>query len=442
MRTMGLTRFLGRLGAGEELRELREDLVETGVEAADVAARLGRLLPAVLRADGYDPRKLGLHGRAPLRTKVARVVRFLTEPPRDLEAFRLAGKRSKDPLLDARPVRVWTLGEAYPPWELRVARQNLEHIAGVAGVSIERGFDVVVTPGQGREAFPLRRPPHRAIGVYYLDDRYAAVRSTLPPVRRVEVLKHELVHAWCHRFVRVGSRFVAEGLAEYLRHCRPGDEGFRFPVDRLEDNLDALAKRLVLLREAGVDIRTVEPRLLVTLSPRRFYALGPLGYLLAQAAMAYVGADVLELALREGSDRRIQGAVAAIDWCDFLRFVERHAEHGSAADAMVVADPPPTAGRSRDRESRGALRDALRAIGMKVGPGDALEAAELDPTRNLSEPWRVAEVLELLVHPVASGEPLLLLTDRSVAMDRPVRPAAMDKKIRKARGGARRAGAT
>ena len=68
-----------------------------------------------------------------------------------------------------------------------------------------------------------------AAGFYHIRDRYCTVKASLSPRFRREVLKHELIHACCDRLSREfhSSWLVSEGLAEYLRFCRPGHQPHR-----------------------------------------------------------------------------------------------------------------------------------------------------------------------------------------------------------------------
>ena len=90
--------------------------------------------------------------------------------------------------------------------------------------------------------------------------------GTLPPDRRIEVLKHELIHAYTTRFIRFRSRFIDEGLAEYLRYVEPRDRGLGAPPWRMRHNLAALKERLDALQAAGVDVSAIKPARLVTLT--------------------------------------------------------------------------------------------------------------------------------------------------------------------------------
>ncbi len=82
-------------------------------------------------------------------------------------------------------------------------------------------------------------------------------------------------------------------------------------------------------------IDNLQPPALLKLTPNGFYTLRQFSYLVALAATSYVGADPIERAFKEKSDRPIAEAVEAIRWPDFLRFVERYAREGDADQAIV-----------------------------------------------------------------------------------------------------------
>lgn len=396
----GPTRFVRRLEAGELLRELSVS-VDDGV--GRVALRLLDLLPALLYADRYRP-------RATLtRVELARSIEFLTDPPRDLQRVRLFERVGADPLGHAKLVRVWTLGDGYAAAELRSAEETLRHVAGVAQFELPRGVDVMITPGMGRDVFPWQSRHAGAAGVYFGHDRYCVVRSRLMPRFREEVLKHELMHAYCHQFTKefISSSFVSEGLAEYLRLCRVGDPGFHVPPERLGGNLSRLLR---MLEESRIPLREVQPELLVRLSRRHFYALGSLGYLLAQASMAFVGGNVIERAFRDRSDQAVVDSIVAIRWPAFLRFVSQHA--GEGAPAITVEDLSP-GGTERWERSRDAVREALWALGVArnvdIDPTDLVARPELLVTTR-----QIAAVLRDLCAPARAP---VLFTEISEAMD-------------------------
>lgn len=234
LKPKGPTPFVRRLEVGLELARLLRDVEDLGAERARLSARLERAAPFLLNADGKF-----------YRVDPVRQLDSLTRPPRDLATLALMGATDADPLGALQRVRVWTLDEEYPEEERARAAMTLEHIVRCVGRDVEGGIDVLVTPGMGQDVFWFQRAPPivRAAGVYFRDDRYCVVESGLKPAFRVEVLKHELVHAYCHRTAKSlsSSRLITEGVAEYLRLLEPGDNGLNVPVSRLADSLAELS---------------------------------------------------------------------------------------------------------------------------------------------------------------------------------------------------------
>ncbi len=413
---LGSSKLVRRLYAGTILNETAEQFRSGGMKTAEVKARLIHLRPMMLHADRWD-------GRV---RNVARSLSDLTDPPRDLDSVRLVNKISDSPLGTKLPFRLWTRGDNYPLNEIRAARDNLEYVADICGASLEGGFDVLATPQLGSEIFP-RQTRVRAAGVYYLDDRYCVVRLNLPPEFRLEVIKHELMHALHHRIMkgRRPSRFVSEGLAEYLRHCRPGDNGLSVPPARMARTLAALYARIRALRAAGAPIDAIHPQSFTVLKPRQFYALGGFGYLLAMATMAYVGGPVIEQALAQGRHDVLEDAIREIRWFDFVKFLKKYTGRGRTLgllDPIVVADAGSVSNQHAEKHrwlrSEEATRDAFRALGVKLPPAMQVGRRLMDvrdgPT--ILSRSRVEKVLNSIVG--SSSQPVLLLVDLSKAMDR------------------------
>jgi hypothetical protein len=405
----GTTPFVRRLEAGTELRRLARDVEERGAEAARLDARLERVSPLLLNADLRPPRLGGV-----------RLLEVLTTPPRDLGSFTLAGATERDPLGKQLRVRAWTLGEAYPEEELATAAATLEHIVRCVDRDVEGGIDVLLTPALGNDVFPHQpRPPiERAAGLYFRGDQYCVVDSELRSGFRVEVVEHELIHAYCHRTARpfLRSRLITEGVAEYLRLVSHRDNGLNVPIERLRDSLAELAYLLEHLAKAGVDLRTVQPRRLVELDPDAFYQLGHLAYLIAQATMAYAGGDVIQLALYRRSDAPIREVIEGLDWREFLGFVERGSRLGRLGRAVIVDDAAPA---SRVERDRAGYAEALRKIGADV-PEGLVEPVPMpgDVAATLGGEARLGLALRLLLaEPVA----VRVFVDPSEEMDRGIR---------------------
>ena len=398
-----------RLEVGLELARLLRDVHEVGAQNARLDARLERAEPFLLRADGD-----------PVRLDGVRRLDMLTDPPRDLKTLTLAGATDQDPLGRRLRVRAWTLGEPYAADELAHASHTLEHIARCVGRDVEGGIDVLITPRMGFDVFRLQGiPPVRAAGVYYRGDRYCVVESGLTPRFRVEVVKHELIHAYCHGAAKSlsKSRFITEGVAEYLRHLAPGDNGLNVPDARLKDTLAELQGMFDRLARANVNLKKVAPRRLVELEPEAFYQLGHMGYVVANACMAYVGGDVIHQALYRRTDAPIVDAVRALGWEEFLAFVKRGAREGRLGRAVVVADAP------EFRRTAAGFAAALLEIGAEPPPPAELPDPELVMMASaavLGNAERIGRVLRFLVD--APAGPRVFL-DVSEAMDRPVRAA-------------------
>ncbi len=408
----GTTPFVRRLEAGAELAKLAREVEERGAEAARLDARLERVSPFLLKAD-----------RPPLRLHGARLLEMLTSPPRDLLSFTLAGATEADPLGKTLRVRAWTLGEAYPAEELAAAAATLEHVVRCVERDVDGGIDVLITPALGNDVFPGQpRPPiERAAGLYFGGDQYCVVDSELRPHFRVEVVEHELIHAYCHRTAKSfsRSRLITEGVAEYLRLVSNRDNGLNVPIDRLRDSLAELAYLLERLSRAGVDLRTVQPRRLVELDPDAFYQLGHLAYLIAQATMAYVGGDVIQIALYRRSDAPIREVIEGLDWREFLGFVERGSRLGRLGRAVIVDDAAPASRTGRDHAG---YTEALRKIGADV-PGKVVER-EPSPgevAATLGGEARLGLALRLLLTEPAA---VRVFADPSEEMDRVIRFAA------------------
>lgn len=402
------TPFVRRLEVGADLRRLFDDVEEKGVGAAGFADRYDLIRPCLLESDG-KPKGYERPSRTLLR---------LTEPRRDLASLVLAGASAEDALGSAMRVRIWTRQTAHPEEARARIEGTFDHIVRSVGREMKEGVDILVTPGMGRDVFPYQPSPWFAIGVYFRKDRYCAVRSKLPPDVVTEVAEHEIVHAY-HRAMRssTDSRFVSEGLAEYLRFVEPGDRGLEVPTGRLADCFAELQSILTRLKDAGVALDRVDPRRLVELPPREFYSLQHLGYLVAQAATAYVGGATVQRALEGETDAALVEAVRRIAWRDFLRFVEEGARGGATGRVLVIEDAPEDGDwYPRDRRM---FAKALEAIGATLPKRDDALGTALARTRS-------ATGLEAALAGFATmfaerARVPRVCIDLSEAMDRPVR---------------------
>ncbi len=386
------TRFVARLLLGDRLLPLRGR-----ANAAEMREVLAGGVQSLLRADGTPPRD-------PFGA-----LDFLCEPRRDTGALLLANA-GEDAIGSDLPIRVWTLGAGYPDAPIARAEEMLAQLAQVAGAGIEGGVDVLATPEVGGDVFPaVKAFAELSDGVYWGADEFCTVRSTLVGARAEQVLRHELVHAFLLRTMPrfTHYRFVGEGLAEYLRLLVPTDKDLYFPARRLADNLAWLERALVFFERHGYRFDRVSFRNLVRLDPREFYSM-PLGYPLAQAAMAFIGGDVVAKALRSRADREIVAAVSAIGWSEFRAFIREHGSAGRPSRAIHVHERDP------ELEAwEGALQwRVVRAVGIDV-PDRAADRGL--PTGDFSDPDRVAEVLRTLLE---SGAKIVVATDLSAEMDR------------------------
>jgi hypothetical protein len=377
-----------------------------------LSARLERATPHLLRAD--------LPPAPPQDAR--RRLELLTSPARDLASLVLA-PATADPLGAEQRVRAWTLAEPYPDGELARVAATLDHIVRTVGRELPGGADVAVTPDMGADVFPFQYCPPRAVGVFYHHDGYCAARADLPREVRAEVVEHELVHAYCYGRGPgfSSSRFVTEGLAEYLRLVEPGDHGLDVPSARLADSFVELDLALTRLARRGVDMRTLRLDRLVGLGPAEFYALGHVGYLIAQATIARVGGELVREALVEGSDRLLVDAIRALAWRDVLALVVAHAGEGRPGRAVVVDDEIVDDGAAPPAEAP-ALDAVLETIGATTDPArkEAPDARALRVEPVAAHKEDVASALRLLLD--APG-PVRILADVSPAMDREVRVA-------------------
>ena len=423
----GFTKFQRRLAAGERLRTIRDDLEDDAIDFETAALRIRALVPALLRADGYGRRQVRL-GEQTSRGEVDQVLTWLTRPPRQVGALTLAGPASLDPLSDVRTVRAWVADEKLPVEEVASATRLMDQIADVLGAPVEPGFDVLVTPDQGADVFPLLRRVWWSVGTYYHADDFATVRSTLPADFRAEVLQHELIHAYTRRHIECGSRLVSEGLAEYLRYLEPDDDGFNIPPERMRDNFTALLERFDILRARRLDVGQIRPARLIQLSPKEFYHLRYVSYLIGQASLAYIGGDVVQQSLSRGSDAGIVKAIREMHWRGFLQFLKAHSAGGVATRSMVLRDGAPIRTSSGDTGTQTFLA-AVERLGVDVGPDVDLDLPELDVVDHLAVGGRVEHVLQLLRD---ASVRFMFYSDRSAAMDKPIELAPTDPRLRDA----------
>ena len=409
----GTTKFVRRLEAGGDLMRLLDDVEMRGVALAGFEDRYQALKPFLLKADG-EPKE----PERPTRTLVR-----LTVPPRDLSSLLLAGAPAGDPLGTSMTVRIWTRETRHPEDARARATATIHHIVKQVG-GLPGGTDVLVTEGRGHDVFPFQSGRWYAAGMYFLRDEYSVVGTDLSPAYQIEVIEHECIHALHHSLgSKHESRFIVEGLAEYLRLVEPGSPGLDVPPEALADPCAELRRILERMESAGIGIGTIDPRRLVDLSVRDFYALRHLGYLVAQLTMAYLGGGAIERSLAAGSDAAIIEGVRRIAWLDFLRFVNEGARGGTLGRARVVQDIP----YEWSWHSPPAFLNALKAIGAKL-------PAQTGPVRSrlalAARADAYAESLELVLLTLASRPwTLRVSVDLSADMDRPVRLLPVPQEI-------------
>jgi len=388
------TRFVTRLLLGDSLMALRAR--GSAVPIEEIRAEIANRSADILAVDGAVPANPWM------------ALDFLCEPRRDMGVLWLANEHAEAHGADLT-VRVWTLGTGYPAGRIASAAALIHQLEAFAGVRISGGIDVLVTPGVGADLFPRGVEPSGKAGIYFPEDEFCAVKSTLGSGHAAVVLRHELVHAFLGRFAPdfCRQRFVSEGLAEYLRLLEPGDSGIDVAVERLADDLASLDRALTFYERCGFRFELWRPRRLVMLDPARFYFV-PLGYELAQAAMAFVGNRVIGEAIGKRSDWPIVEAVAGIRWHEFREFVRANAKKGRAGRARPVADAerPP-------EELRGVLEEGvLEEIGILVNREvTAVEKVAEAETRSTD---RLREVVGALLG--EGGQPVVA-ADLSSDMD-------------------------
>ncbi|MBI4586133.1 MAG: hypothetical protein HY717_19150 [Planctomycetes bacterium] len=424
----GKSQFQRRLAAGGRLRELSRALRADGSNLEAVAAETWKLRPALLKADGQPLIDIL---KTPPEKVSTRSLQFLlgllTRPPRDLHSLKLANRiHGDDPLGNDLLVRLWTRGGSYPAEEIAAAERLLRHLFQIAGFSLEEGFDVLATPRKGEDVFPHQGGYSWAAGLYFPGDGYCTVQSTLAPPFRSEVLRHELIHKLCDRLLEdyFSSRLIVEGLPEYLRLLRPGNGRLRVPNRRLADDFALLISQIDRLRGKSVPMDDFDPRKLLSLPAKKFYALRSFSYLMAQAAMAYIGPAAIEEAFRCRSSRPIADAVQRIQWPDFLEFIRDNAREGFPERAIVVEDPHPLEALLQEEpaEAKELIRSALRDLGATVA-----ENIDLDPRlfsaseERINADEAVREALLTLLQAAADGAggeaPPLLFLDPDCAAD-------------------------
>lgn len=285
----------------------------------------------------------------------------LIQPRRDREAFQLttvSPEHAAHPLGHGAPVRVWTIGESFPSAPLETAQETIARISAILGLPKGPGHDFLATPGLGSETFGVLKQNSRASGLYMIPDRFCLARSTLSHDWLPEVLEHEMIHAITFPLGEAkakdansggkhdrkvepfeSSRFVSEGLAEYLRKHEKEDRELDIPAERFRDECALLWRYVVAKDLEGWDFDRLDIKSFVQLKPDEFYGYGAFAYLVAQAAMAsQPRGEVLRALKDDASDRRLVRNIERMGWKGLMQFVEKTMAGGDHRRARVMDD--------------------------------------------------------------------------------------------------------
>ena len=392
-----VTPFQRRLLFGGYVRALRKDIRSGRLTRAEAYKRY-RAQPQILHPAGqFKPLQLDgplqFHDTRGVPRKTpeegASFPMWLSQVAAaglDRESLFLSGATvSKEPLGTDLMVRVWRKGKPYEHRDWIASGTHLmERLDRLCKTRSRLGFDVFAAPDLGAATFPAARLPAWAGGVYLRADEFIIVRTGYRHPFGRRLLRHELAHAWIRQHQPpLKLRFMGEGFAEYLSHLRPSDRSLRMPMSRFRHRF---ARLLQLIEK--VEARTgrrlrLDIGLLVNATPAAFYAYAPLSYLIAEAAMVYVGSAHITHALVHKDPTDLANRLRSIGWPELLAFIRLHAEGGDPERAMVFVDRISDVGGSW----RHVLTDPLRSSAHKLGFGlhplwlDAIE----DPPPTLEE---------------------------------------------------------
>lgn len=419
----GATRLQRRLEVGLRFRRLERELASRKIAPRSAAAALLHLAHHRLHAEGRfepDERLRDEAQPVPGAQRLLEMLAPLTNPALDPRALPLYGAApGADGLGADRLVRLWAQDRGgVTQASLETGISLVKRLDRLAGVSLESGYDVVNDPSCGRDLFRGLRVPGNWIGIYLHRDRFCLVDATLPPARWSLVLRHELVHAWQYAHCEPwSSRFLTEGIAEYLRHVRPGDPSIEVPLRRLRDNFALLLRMVERFQKLGKGMDGFSLQRLLTAQPWEFYMLGYFSYLVAQASIAYVDVETLKRSLWSGRESALWTAIHALEWKELIAWVREQAGGGVAARAFVVGD----SGQERPIVDHDAHRPkwahrVLSRMGVDVSPSEALDALELGDDELIDSYEHVGRVMaEVLGR--GREEPLTLICDVTSAMD-------------------------
>ncbi len=424
----GHSRFQKRLSVGEELFRVGQEIAAKRLPQAAARTRIIEFRSHFL---GLDRVAGFMRQEQAFRDGGVHLLGYLTEPRRDPAGISLHGiEESEDALGSNLRIRTWTRAGPLSKGAVRSADALIERLDAHSGVLSEGGFDVLATPAMGNDVFPERTLPFPfpVAGYYTSQDDLCVIGTRYAGPFVQLVLKHELVHAWQHRHVpAMRSRFLQEGLAEYLSRLESSDFRLELPPRRIRDELAALRGMLLRMERFGMSWSGLQPGELVRLNPRDFYAIGHLGYVLGLATFAYIGGETVELALKTGSSGPLISAIQEMDWEAFMAFLEEHAEGGRAAAALWVQDGRGDEDLRLTRAQRYRRSSSvLRGLGVAVPPGmsargigQLLEAERAFPAQ---EAGAILPVLDALL----GGESrLLFVADATRSMELPFRGASV-----------------
>ncbi|MDJ0975873.1 MAG: hypothetical protein QNJ98_15540 [Planctomycetota bacterium] len=426
----GLTRFQRRLAAGALYKRLQRDLRARNITPRNTAAAIIHLADTRLRVEGKSEalaRMLAPEQPVPSSKRLYEVLELLTTPALDPGALPLFRKEEgEDALGSERLVRIWARDQArLSSSSIETGASLVRRLDRLAGVSLDGGYDVLHDATCGRDLFPHMRLPGNWIGVYLHPDRFCIVDATLSSTQWAPTLRHELVHAW--QYAHCGawsSRFLTEGIAEYLSHVHTRDETIEVPLSRLRDNFALLLRMIDRFQKLGKGFDEFDLQRLLTAKPWEFYMLGYFSYLVAQASIAYVDVETLKRSLWSGREDALWSAVHAMEWKALIAWVRKHAGGGVAGRAFVVGDR----GQELPMLDPNAHRPkwahrVLSRMGVDVKPSEALDALELADGDLIDNYAHVAQVInEVLAGP--RDKPLTVICDVTSAMDEKRGPMA------------------
>ncbi|MCA8940849.1 MAG: hypothetical protein KDB07_13605, partial [Planctomycetes bacterium] len=268
------------------------------------------------------------------------------------EGLTLQTPRGAKPILEADGkawgrdalVRIWSKSKGLDSFVVNDAERMVRDILRLCQASAgegNMGYDLLYGEQLGGEFFPDSAfIDVEARGVYVLQDKLSMVAHQRSVIQVDTVVKHELVHAVLYGLSDdfESSRFISEGLAEYLR-LLPQIEPEKGVSERaLAHEAAALLSMLSIMKAKGADLSQLSFDRMLALKPSGFYGLGTFGYLAAQLAMAYSGWETVSTCLRANNDRAIANFLRTRGWDEFEAFLKRVSKGGNPRKARSVSD--------------------------------------------------------------------------------------------------------